>query len=63
MRISMTPSVLNIDVIYSSLGTDPDLGELVEMFVDEMPDRVSTLLGQRHLAMKLAYLSRFQCIV
>jgi HPt (histidine-containing phosphotransfer) domain-containing protein len=30
--------------LYSSLGDDPDLGELVEMFVDEMPDRVAALL-------------------
>ncbi len=29
--------------IFSSLGTDPDFGELVEMFVDEMPYRVSVL--------------------
>lgn len=29
--------------VYSSLGTDPDLGELVELFVREIPDRVSTL--------------------
>ena len=30
-------------LVYSELGGDPDLGELVEMFVDEMPDRISTL--------------------
>ncbi len=29
--------------IYSTLGSDPDLGELVELFVDEMPDRVKNL--------------------
>ena len=29
--------------VYSSFGDDPDLGELVEMFVDEMPERVRTL--------------------
>ena len=29
--------------IYSTFGVDPDLGELVEMFVDEMPDRIATL--------------------
>lgn len=29
--------------IYSSLGTDPDLGELVEMYVDEMPERIASL--------------------
>lgn len=32
--------------IYSSLGNDPDLGELVEMFVDEMPERIQVL--QQH---------------
>ncbi len=32
--------------IYSSLGDDPDLGELVEMFVDEMPDRTQALSDQ-----------------
>ena len=37
---------MNTDVIYSSLGADPDLGELVEMFVQEMPDRVSALETQ-----------------
>ena len=31
------------EVIYSILGGDPDLGELVGMFVDEMPDRVSNI--------------------
>jgi histidine phosphotransfer protein HptB len=29
--------------IYSSLGGDPDLGELVELFVAEMPERVDLL--------------------
>ena len=29
--------------VYSTLGSDPDLGELVEMFVDEMPQRVEKL--------------------
>ncbi len=42
----MTQSVVKNDVIYSSLGTDPDLGEIVEMFVDEMPDRVGNLQRQ-----------------
>lgn len=32
--------------IYSTLGGDPDLGELVEMFVEEMPDRIQTLQQQ-----------------
>jgi HPt (histidine-containing phosphotransfer) domain-containing protein len=29
--------------IYSSLGADPDLGELVALFVEEMPERISRL--------------------
>ena len=32
--------------IYSALGTDEDLAEIVEMFVDEMPGRVETLRSQ-----------------
>ena len=39
----MTPSALDANCIYSDLGTDPDLGDLVDMFVDEMPDRIATL--------------------
>ena len=34
----------NAESLYSRLGADPDLGEIVTMFVDEMPDRVATLL-------------------
>lgn len=29
--------------IYSTMATDPDFGELVEMYVDEMPDRIGSL--------------------
>ncbi len=29
--------------LYSSLASDPDLGDIVEMFVDEMPERVQNL--------------------
>ncbi|MDZ7615985.1 MAG: Hpt domain-containing protein [Patescibacteria group bacterium] len=32
--------------IYSSLGADPDLGEIVELFVEEMPGRVQTLVDE-----------------
>ena len=38
--MTMSP---NTPLEYSTLGSDPDLGELVEMFVDEMPNRVATL--------------------
>jgi HPt (histidine-containing phosphotransfer) domain-containing protein len=36
--------------LYSSLGGDPDLGELVEMFVFEMPDRIDRLERQYETA-------------
>ena len=29
--------------VYSHLAADPNLGELVEMFVQEMPDRINAL--------------------
>ncbi len=29
--------------LYSSLATDPDLAELVEIFVESLPERVETL--------------------
>ena len=31
--------------LYSTLGSDPDLAELVEMFVAEMPERIAHLLS------------------
>jgi histidine phosphotransfer protein HptB len=34
---------MNAIPIYSTLAGDPDLGELVEMFVAEMPDRIDAL--------------------
>lgn len=33
----------DVSVFYSSLASDPDMADLVEMFVDEMPDRVERL--------------------
>ncbi|MFI4874561.1 MAG: Hpt domain-containing protein [Blastopirellula sp. JB062] len=30
--------------LYSELGNDPDLAEIVEMFVEEMPDRIESML-------------------
>lgn len=32
------------DYLYSSLGTDPDLCDIVDMFVDEMPDRITSVM-------------------
>ncbi|MHB8970739.1 MAG: Hpt domain-containing protein [Pirellulaceae bacterium] len=34
--------------VYSQLATDPDLGELVDLFVQEMPDRINTLEAHAH---------------
>jgi histidine phosphotransfer protein HptB len=37
---------MNADFIYSSLGGHPDLGDLVELFVQEMPARIDALETQ-----------------
>ena len=39
----MTNSTVPASFLYSSLADDPDLGELVEMYVDEMPERIQSL--------------------
>jgi len=44
----MSHSTTETAVLYSSLGSDPDLGEIVGMFVDEMPGRVALLRGLLH---------------
>ncbi len=31
--------------LFSTLAEDPDLAEIVEMFVDEMPDRIGAILN------------------
>jgi HPt (histidine-containing phosphotransfer) domain-containing protein len=46
--------------IYSTFRDDPELGELVEMFVAEMPNRIAELQaaiasGERELARRLAH--------
>jgi len=40
----MTKMTTETEPLYSSLGDDPDLAEIVELFVDEMPERVSSIL-------------------
>ena len=40
--MSHTPVVT--DALYSTMGGDPDLGELVDLFVQEMPNRASQLI-------------------
>ncbi len=42
----MTQANTATDPLFSTLGTDPELGEIVEMFVEEMPERVQLLLEQ-----------------
>ena len=32
-------------LLYSTLGSDPDLGEIVDLFVEEMPRRVANFLN------------------
>jgi histidine phosphotransfer protein HptB len=40
----MTQVYTDAECIYSRLGSDPDLGDLVGMFVEELPQRVAALL-------------------
>ncbi len=42
----MTASLIIDEVYYSTLGADPDLGEIVTMFVEEMPDRIRDMQSQ-----------------
>ena len=42
----MNLSTSDTEPLYSGLGGDPDFGRIVEMFVEEMPDRVATLSNQ-----------------
>jgi HPt (histidine-containing phosphotransfer) domain-containing protein len=35
-----------VNFVYSEFGTDPDLAELVEIFVEGMPQRIATLNEQ-----------------
>lgn len=44
-------------LFYSTLADDPDLAEIVEMFVLEMPERVANLIA-RHQAGELQELER-----
>jgi HPt (histidine-containing phosphotransfer) domain-containing protein len=42
----MTDMLAAGDPIFSTLGGDADLSDLVEMFVNEIPDRMATLAAQ-----------------
>jgi HPt (histidine-containing phosphotransfer) domain-containing protein len=39
----MSSPIVETEYLYSTLASDPELGEIVEMFVDEMPGRVESL--------------------
>jgi HPt (histidine-containing phosphotransfer) domain-containing protein len=42
----MDQAIVNRECIYSRLAGDPDLREIVDLFVEEMPGRVAVLLDQ-----------------
>jgi histidine phosphotransfer protein HptB len=42
----MSPIPNQTELLYSTLGGDPDLGEIVDLFVAEMPERVAALLAK-----------------
>jgi HPt (histidine-containing phosphotransfer) domain-containing protein len=46
MGVMMTPTASTTGPIYSTLGTDRELREIVEIFVEEMPDRALALLDR-----------------
>jgi histidine phosphotransfer protein HptB len=46
--VSQVPN--ETELLYSSLDADPDLGELVRLFVAEMPERVAMLLARSDAA-------------
>ena len=39
----MNTATITADALCSTFGGDPDLHELVDMFVDEMPDRIGSI--------------------
>lgn len=41
----MESNVTTGKVLFSTLAEDPDLAEIVEMFVDEMPERIENILN------------------
>ena len=54
------PAAAATKPLYSTLGGDPDLRDIVEMFVDEMPERTSALVerldsGDREGLRRLAH--------
>lgn len=41
----MDSSAATSQALFSTLAEDPDLAEIVEMFVDEMPERIENILN------------------
>ncbi|MFZ5828553.1 MAG: Hpt domain-containing protein [Planctomycetota bacterium] len=41
----MSEALRDCEPIYSQLGGDPDLAEIVNLFVEEMPERVASFEG------------------
>lgn len=46
----MDTATVNQGCVYSRLANDPDLREIVDLFVDEMPGRVANILEQLQAA-------------
>ncbi len=46
----MDQAIINQECVYSRLAGDPDLREIVDLFVEEMPGRVAALLDQLNAA-------------
>jgi HPt (histidine-containing phosphotransfer) domain-containing protein len=46
----MESSTATTSLLYSKLASDPDLAEIVDMFVEEMPGRVAALQEQLNSA-------------
>ena len=46
----MDSATINREYVYSRLANDPDLREIVDLFVDEMPGRVANMLEQLRAA-------------
>jgi HPt (histidine-containing phosphotransfer) domain-containing protein len=46
----MDQATAKSNYIYSRLARDPDLSEIVDLFIEEMPERIATLIGQLNSA-------------
>lgn len=48
--MNMDQAVANREYVYSRLASDVDLQEIVDLFVEEMPGRVATILDELNAA-------------